>query len=580
MAHYAAQHKWMIFVCTVMVFLTNIAILVSPWLLKLLINDLEKNFATITQREITYYAAGLLGLALVAGVFRFGYRRLIGGLAVRIEYDLRNNLFQHLQKMSKSYFDDESTGDLMSRATNDLESIRRLIGFAIVFIVDSTVFFFMALVIMLQIDVKLTLLALLPYPLLAIVVQQMTGRLHDMYETIQEGFADMNTKVQENLLGARIVKAYNLERRELQDFDQRSQRFVDLNRVFYRLEAILFPLFRLLPGIGTIILLWVGGIHVMEAKITIGDFVAFTAYLAMLTRPMIMLGFIINRFAQGSASMDRIYAILDTPSLITDGPDVRHDISQIRGEVEFRNLTFSYPNLPPILKNINLKIPVGSTVAIIGSTGCGKSTLANLIPRIFNVEVGSLFIDGIDICQLPLKTLRSQIGVVQQEAFLFSDLLKNNIAFGVDVTSETEIKASAHSVDLLAQIDEFPDQLETFVGEKGKTLSGGQRQRTAIARAILTHPKILILDDAFASVDTHTEDTILQRLAQVMSNSTTIIISHRVSTVKSADLIVILEDGEIVERGTHLELLAHDSHYAKIHQRQLLVEEIEAMETI
>ena len=563
-----------------MVFLTNIAILVSPWLLKLLINDLEKNFATITQREITYYAAGLLGLALVAGVFRFGYRRLIGGLAVRIEYDLRNNLFQHLQKMSKSYFDDESTGDLMSRATNDLESIRRLIGFAIVFIVDSTVFFFMALVIMLQIDVKLTLLALLPYPLLAIVVQQMTGRLHDMYETIQEGFADMNTKVQENLLGARIVKAYNLERRELQDFDQRSQRFVDLNRVFYRFEAILFPLFRLLPGIGTIILLWVGGIHVMEGKITIGDFVAFTAYLAMLTRPMIMLGFIINRFAQGSASMDRIYAILDTPSLITDGPDVRHDISQIRGEVEFRNLTFSYPNLPPILKNINLKIPAGSTVAIIGSTGCGKSTLANLIPRIFNVEVGSLFIDGIDICQLPLKTLRSQIGVVQQEAFLFSDLLKNNIAFGVDVISETEIKASAHSVDLLAQIDEFPDQLETFVGEKGKTLSGGQRQRTAIARAILTHPKILILDDAFASVDTHTEDTILQRLAQVMSNSTTIIISHRVSTVKSADLIVILEDGEIVERGTHLELLAHDSHYAKIHQRQLLVEEIEAMETI
>ena len=563
-----------------MVFLTNIAILVSPWLLKLLINDLEKNFATITQRKITDYAAGLLGLALVAGVFRFGYRRLIGGLAVRIEYDLRNNLFQHLQKMSKSYFDDESTGDLMSRATNDLESIRRLIGFAIVFIVDSTVFFFMALVIMLQIDVKLTLLALLPYPLLAIMVQQMTGRLHDMYETIQEGFADMNTKVQENLLGARIVKAYNLERRELQDFDQRSQRFVDLNRVFYRLEAILFPLFRLLPGIGTIILLWVGGIHVMEAKITIGDFVAFTAYLAMLTRPMIMLGFIINRFAQGSASMDRIYAILDTPSLITDGPDVRHDISQIKGEVEFRNLTFSYPNLPPILKNINLKIPAGSTVAIIGSTGCGKSTLANLIPRIFNVEVGSLFIDGIDICQLPLKTLRSQIGVVQQEAFLFSDLLKNNIAFGVDVASETEIKASAHSVDLLAQIDEFPDQLETFVGEKGKTLSGGQRQRTAIARAILTHPKILILDDAFASVDTHTEDTILQRLAQMMSNSTTIIVSHRVSTVKSADLIVILEDGEIVERGTHLELLAHDSHYAKIHQRQLLVEEIEAMESI
>lgn len=567
----------MVLVCVVMVFLTNITTLVAPILLKWVINKLEENIEIITQAQIFPYAAGLLGLAVLSGFFRFGYRRLIGGLAVQIEYDLRNHLFRHLQTMHQAYFDEESIGDLMSRVTNDLESVRRLVGFAIVFMVDSIVFFFMALVIMLRIDPILTLLVLIPYPILAILVQQTTGRLHNLYEGIQESFAGMNSKVQENLSGVRVVKAYNLEQREIADFDHKNHQFIELNRRFYRLEALLFPIFRLLPGVGAMVLLWVGGIHVVEDKITIGDFVAFTAYLAMLTRPVVMLGFIVNRFAQGAASMDRICAILDTPPLVKDKPDVRRDIEQIQGEIQFRNLSFSYPNLPPTLKNINLTVPAGSTIAIVGGTGSGKSTIVNLVPRILDVEPETLFVDGIDIRQIPLQTLRSQIGVVQQEAFLFSDLLKNNIAFGVESASSEQIKTVAHHVDLLTQIEEFPDQLETFVGEKGKTLSGGQKQRTAIARAILTQPKILILDDAFASVDTHTEDIILQRLREVMADSTTIIISHRISTVKSADLIIVLDEGQIVERGTHTQLLAEDGFYASIHQRQLLTEEIETM---
>ena len=560
-----------------LVLLSNSMMLIGPMILKYMVDDLNQKRDQITREKILLYALLTLGVALVGGLFRFGQRSLIGNVARRIEYELRGDFFQHLQKMQKSYFDQVDTGDLMSRATNDLDAVHRLLGFAIIYIADATVFFGFALAIMLRIDITLTMLALIPYPILAILVQFISKSLHDNFERIQEGFSKMNTKVQENLSGVRVVRAYTLEQSEIEEFDRQNLNFVNLNRVFIGLEAIFFPIFRLLPGIGAIVLLWLGGLHVIQGKIMLGDFVAFNAYLAMLIRPVIMLGFIVNRFAQGTASIDRINLILNQKPEIYDEEGVDEKITELNGEIEFRHLTFAYSDSSPVLKDINFKIEPGSTVAIVGATGAGKTTLVDLIPRIYQPERGSVFIDGTDIRDIPLKTLRTNISMVQQESFLFSDLLKNNIAYGADSATETEIRVAAHNADLLSQIDEFPNQFDTHVGERGKTLSGGQKQRTAIARAIMTPPKILILDDAFANVDTHTEDTILDRLKQVGSNCTTILISHRISTVKAADQIVVLHDGRIVETGTHQDLVSQNGIYANTHQKQLLKEEIESL---
>ena len=551
--------------------------LIGPMILKYVVDDLNQGRDQITREKILRYALLILGVALVGGLFRFGQRSLIGSVARRIEYELRGDFFKHLQKMQKSYFEQVDTGDLMSRATNDLDAVHRLLGFAIIYIADATVFFGFALVIMLRIDVTLTMLALIPYPILAVLVQFISKSLHNNFERIQEGFSKMNTKVQENLSGVRVVRAYTLEQSEIEEFDRQNLNFVNLNRVFIGLEAIFFPIFRLLPGIGAIVLLWLGGLHVIQGKIMLGDFVAFNAYLAMLIRPVIMLGFIVNRFAQGTASIDRINLILNQKPEICDEEGVDEKITELNGEIEFRHLTFAYSDSSPVLKDINFKIDSGSTVAIVGATGAGKTTLVGLIPRIYQPERGSVFIDGTDIRDIPLETLRTSIGMVQQESFLFSDLLKNNIAYGADSATETEIEVAAHNADLLSQIDEFPNRFDTHVGERGKTLSGGQKQRTAIARAVMTPPKILILDDAFANVDTHTEDTILGRLKQVGSDCTTILISHRISTVKAADQIVVLHDGRIVETGTHQDLVSQNGIYANIQQKQLLKEEIELL---
>ena len=551
--------------------------LIGPMILKYVVDDLNQGRDQITREKILRYALLILGVALVGGLFRFGQRSLIGSVARHIEYELRGDFFKHLQKMQKSYFEQVDTGDLMSRATNDLDAVHRLLGFAIIYIADATVFFGFALVIMLRIDVTLTMLALIPYPILAVLVQFISKSLHNNFERIQEGFSKMNTKVQENLSGVRVVRAYTLEQSEIEEFDRQNLNFVNLNRVFIGLEAIFFPIFRLLPGIGAIVLLWLGGLHVIQGKIMLGDFVAFNAYLAMLIRPVIMLGFIVNRFAQGTASIDRINLILNQKPEICDEEGVDEKITELNGEIEFRHLTFAYSDSSPVLKDINFKIDSGSTVAIVGATGAGKTTLVGLIPRIYQPERGSVFIDGTDIRDIPLETLRTSIGMVQQESFLFSDLLKNNIAYGADSATETEIEVAAHNADLLSQIDEFPNRFDTHVGERGKTLSGGQKQRTAIARAVMTPPKILILDDAFANVDTHTEDTILDRLKQVGSDCTTILISHRISTVKAADQIVVLHDGRIVETGTHQDLVSQNGIYANIQQKQLLKEEIELL---
>ena len=561
--------------------LTNMLLLISPKILEMVFDELEEASLdaarTLTPGRLIFFALLIFGVALLAGVLRFLQRRTVQGVARQMEYHLRADFFIHLQKLSAAYYDNVRTGDLMARATSDLNAIRMVLSSAVMYTADATVFFGLALVIMIRIDASLTLVALLPYPVLAIFIRQLGKRLHVHYEGIQEAFSVLNTKVQENLSGVRVVKAYTLEQSEIAHFRELNQEFVGRNHQQIRLISFFFPLFRFLPGIGRVVLLWMGGLHVIEGKITLGEFVAFNAYLMMLVRPMITLGFIVNTFERGAASMGRIQAILSEQPEIYDGENVKWNIKRVDGEIEFRNLNFAYAEGPPVLKNINLKVKRGSTLAIVGGTGSGKSTLVTLISRIRQAERGTVFIDGVDIQDIPLNVLRSNIGVVEQEPFLFSDYLRNNIAYGVEAAKDDEIRDAAHTADLLAQIEEFPEGLGTFLGERGATISGGQRQRSALARAILIKPKILILDDAFANVDTQTEDTILSRLAEIMKDRTTILISHRISTVKNADLVIVLNDGSIVETGTHEQLLAQNGIYAGIYETQLLQEELEEL---
>lgn len=553
---------------------TNGLLLVGPKILKLVFDDLERSIAP---RKVLFYALLIFGVALGGGAILFAQRRIINGVARRIEYHLRSDFFTHLQKLSAAYYNNVGTGDLMARATSDMNAVRMVLSNAIMFAADGVVFFAMALVIMLDIDATLTLLAVLPYPILALMIRELGKRIYNSYERIQESYSAMNTKVQENLSGVRVVKAYTLEKSEIEKFRQLNEEFVERNRAQIRLVTVFFPLFRFLPGIGYVALLWLGGTHVIQGKITFGDFVSFLAYLIILVRPMIRLGFVVNAFERGAASMERISKILDQQPEICDGENVRRHIDTIQGSIEFRNLNFAYPDGTPVLKNLNLKIDRGKTVAIVGPTGCGKTTLVNLIPRIYEAGRGTIFIDGVDLQDIPVQVLRSNIGFVEQEPFLFSGTLRKNIAYGVENASEVEVQRVVHTTDLQAQIEEFPDGLDTYLGERGITISGGQRQRSALARAITIHPKILIMDSAFANVDTHTEDTILNRLKEVMADRTTIIISHRISTVKSADLIVVLQDGEIVERGTHDTLLKSNGMYARIHEKQLLQEELDTL---
>ena len=556
-------------------------LLISPKILQTVFDELENAFRdpnlTVSSGRILFFSLLIFGVAFLAGILRFVQRRTIQGVARQMEYHLRADFFMHLQKLSAAYYDNVRTGDLMTRATSDLNAIRMVLSSAVMYTADAIVFFGFALAIMLRIDASLTLVALLPYPILAFFIRSLGKRLHVHYEGIQEAFSVLNTKVQENLSGVRVVKAYTLEASEIEHFGELNQEFVDRNHRQIRLMTFFFPLFRFLPGIGGVVLLWMGGLHVIEQKISLGDFVAFSAYLMMLVRPMITLGFIVNTFERGAASMGRMQAILDEKPEIFDSEQVKWGIKSIEGEIEFRNLNFAYPSGPPVLKDINLKIERGTTLAIVGGTGSGKSTLVNLIPRIRQVERGTVFIDGVDIQDVPLNVLRSNIGFVEQEPFLFSDYLRNNIAYGVESADDEEIKKAAHTADLLAQIEEFPDGLETFLGERGITISGGQRQRSALARSIIIKPKILILDDAFASVDTQTEDTILRRLAEIMKDRTTILISHRISSVKAADHIIVLNDGRIAETGTHEQLLEYNGIYAGIYETQLLQDELEEL---
>jgi ATP-binding cassette subfamily B protein len=552
----------------------------------------------VTLEKLKLYALLILAVACAKGIFQFLTRWVVIGISRDIELDLRNDFFEHLERLSYSYYQRTRTGDIMARATNDLNAVRQLLGPAIMYSANTIVFTAGALAFMLAISPKLTMYAFLPLPAVSITIQYFGRRIHERFERIQAMFSDISARAQENFSGARLIRAYVQEEAEIAQFETANQEYIARSLKLVRLMGMLWPTLQLMLGIAIVIVLWLGGREVLNGlsvvslgrfpgttttlhlygSMSVGDFVAFTTYMVQLTWPVIALGWVINIFQRGTASAGRIAEILNEKPAIDDSQSVRAAdgtplYTKIQGEIEFCNLNFSYDG-KPILQDINLRIPAGTSLAIVGPTGSGKTTLVNLIPRIQDASPGAVLIDGRPIREYGLEPLRRNIGFVPQETFLFSDTIRENIAFGREDATDAEIRKAAEAANIASDIESFPESYRTVVGERGITLSGGQKQRTAIARAILRNPSILILDDALSSVDTQTEDKILNHLREIMKGRTTIFISHRVSTVRNADLIAVLHAGRIVELGTHQELIALNGYYTDLYNKQLLEEEL------
>jgi ATP-binding cassette, subfamily B, multidrug efflux pump len=556
---------------TICVFLNNGIWILFPQVIQRAIDGLKNG---VSREKLGYYALALLGIALIKAIFQFLTRWIVIGISREIEFDLRNDLFQHLERLSYSYYQRTRTGDIMARATNDLNAVRALLGPAIMYSANTIVFTAGALVFMLSISPKLTVFAFLPLPVVSIIVQYFGKRIHERFERIQAMFSEISARAQENFSGARVIKAYVQEEPEIKAFETSNREYIARSLKLVRLMGMLWPTLETMLGMAIVLVLWLGGREVLQHRITVGQFMAFNTYMVQLTWPVIALGWVINIFQRGTASMARINQILVEKSEIEDGPEVRPlEVGNVRGDIEFRHLNFAY-NGQPVLHDINLRIPAGSSLAVVGPTGSGKTTLVNLIPRIYDAAPGSVLIDGQPIREYPLAVLRKQIGFVPQETFLFSETVRENIAFGADKATDEEVRNAADAANIAGDIESFPDSYQTMVGERGITLSGGQKQRTAIARAIIRNPRILVLDDALSSVDTQTEDKILNHLRKVMQGRTTVFISHRVSTVRNADQIAVLHGGSIVELGTHEELLECNGYYTDLYNKQLLEEEL------
>jgi ATP-binding cassette subfamily B protein len=553
--------------------LNNLIWILFPQVIGRAINDLNRG---ITQHKIVTYSLALIAIALSKGVFQFLMRWTLIGISREIEFDLRNDLFRHLESLSYSYYQRTRVGDIMARATNDLNAVRMLLGPAIMYTANTIVFTAGALAFMLKISPRLTMFAFLPLPAVSVLVQYFGRRIHERFERIQATFSDISARAQENFSGARLVRAYVQEEAEIELFETANREYIDRSLKLVRLIGMLWPTLETLLGLAIILVLWLGGREVLLHRMNVGDFVAYNTYMVQLTWPVIALGWVINIFQRGTASLGRINEIFSEQPTVTDirvAPDLR-TVSTIDGDIEFRDLTFSYPTGHEVLRKVNLRIPAGTSLAIVGPTGSGKSTLVSLIPRIYDAATGSVLIDRRSITEFPLETLRKNIGFVPQETFLFSTTVRDNIAFGTEQITEAEVEAAADAASVLQDINSFPQRFDTVVGERGLTLSGGQKQRTAIARAIIRNPRILILDDALSSVDTYTEERILNHLREIMQGRTTIFISHRVSTVRAADQIAVLHGGSIVELGAHEELLSLNGYYADLYQKQLLEEEL------
>src|ERR1700675_102930 len=572
---YLRKYRGSYFIGAICVFINNGVWILFPLVLRRAVDGLQGG---VTREKLLAYSLQLMGVAAIKGIFQFLTRWMVIGISREIEFDLRNDLFRHLESLSYSYYQRTRTGDIMARATNDLNAVRMLLGPAIMYSANTIVFTAGALAFMLSISPRLTLYAFLPLPIASITVQYFGKQIHERFEKIQAMFSEISARAQENFSGARVIRAYVQEEPEIAAFEKANQEYIKRSLKLVRLMGMLWPTLETMLGLAIVLVLWLGGREVLYGRMSVGGFVAFNTYMVQLTWPVIALGWVINIFQRGTASMGRINEILVEKPEIDDSEEVKAAAeggraATIKGEIEFRGLNFAY-NKVPVLHDINLRIPAGSSLAIVGPTGSGKTTLVSLIPRIYDAAPGSVWIDGKPVRDFALESLRRQIGFVPQETFLFSETVRENIAFGKEDVADEEVRSAAEAANIAHDIEDFPEQYRTMVGERGITLSGGQKQRTAIARAIIRNPRILILDDALSSVDTHTEDKILNHLREVMQNRTTIFISHRVSTVRNADRIAVLHAGRIVELGTHDELLARNGYYSELYNKQFLEEEL------
>jgi ATP-binding cassette subfamily B protein len=556
--------------------IANGVALILPYLIRLAVDSLQVR----TDPGVLLRIGLLIVLVgLVQAILSYYGRFIQAEVSRRIEYELRADLFKHFEKLELDYFQHNKIGDLVARAINDLTAVRGLLGPGISNLLNTTVAFTATIILMLTIDARLTIYSTSVLPLISVVFIVLARKIERSYKSVQDQFGEVSAQAQENFSGIRTVKAYTQEEYELHAFRIANQEYVRLSIIYARFYALLWPAMYFLAGLAAVILLWRGGLDVIEGRITLGQMVQFTGYLAQLTWPMIAFGWVVNLFQQGSASMKRINEVMDhQPTIVGPEPSLESTNEPLRdhleGKVEFQHVSFSYGDRE-VLHDINITVEVGSSLAIVGPTGSGKSTLVNLLPRMFDVSKGQVLIDDVDVRKIPLALLRRQIGYVPQETFLFSVPLAENISFGLEALDTKRLQEVMQSAQLTKDVEDFPEGVTTMIGERGVTLSGGQKQRTSLARAIAKEPAILILDDAMSSVDTHTEADILKHLQRVMQGRTTIIISHRCSTVKNLDHIVVLDEGRIVEEGTHASLLQLRGLYAEMYRRQLIGEELE-----
>ncbi len=572
---YFVKYKTKLYWGVLFILISNAGTVYVPILLKDSINELQKS---ISSQRLFEYAILIVLTSIIAGFFRFLIRQTIIVVSRKIEYDLRGDFWAHIQKLPLKYFQNNSTGNIMSHATNDINAVRMFIGPAIMYSIDTTIRLIIVISIMLSLNFSLTIYSLLPLPFLSYGVYRIGKMIHEKYTKIQEKFSQLTTRVQENFSGIRVIKSYVREANEINRWNELSKEYLQRNMNLVRIQAMIMPILYIITGISIIVVIWIGGTKVINGQMNLGEIAAFVMYLGILIWPVIAFGWVMNIIQQAEASMKRLNKIFNEPYEIDDSSITDISIKELKGQIDFNNVSFKYSeSLPAVLENINLKIPVGSTTAIVGHTGSGKSSLINLIPRLYDVTSGEILIDGKNVKDIPLDVLRTNIAVVQQESFLFSDSIYGNISFGLKNIDEERVKEVSNIASFNKDVESFPKGYETIVGERGITFSGGQKQRASLARALATDPKILILDDSFSAVDTHTEEEILRNLKKFMKNRTSIIISHRISTVKDADDIIVLADGKIMEQGTHDELVGLNGIYAELHYKQLLEKELEEL---